>query len=132
VAAASACVAFADASNDAHAPAQTHGPCHLTVPASFHTMAFVLRRRSLTRLVVGGIAAVVLVRLFVWPSSPSSREPPQIKQHGVLDLVTLSSGLDVQRHDFLQVRIGRDERPDILDAYVYNGMNDYWERFQKP
>lgn len=93
-------------------------------------MAFTFRKRSLTRI-LGVVAAVVVVKILFFSSH--SNEPPQIKQHGVLDLVALGgNALDVQRHDFLQVRMGRDERPDILDDYVYNGWRDYWERFQKP
>lgn len=93
-------------------------------------MGFTFRKRSLTRI-VGIVGAIFAVKTLFFTSR--SNEPPQIKQHGVLDLVSLGGNvLDAQRHDFLQVRMGRDERPDILDAYIYNGFRDYWERFQKP
>jgi hypothetical protein len=97
-------------------------------------MALFIRKRNLTRL--AGIALVlILLRLFT--SSSSSRETGsevhEIRQHGVLDFVALGgSALDVQRHKFLQARIGRDERPDILDDWIHDGMWDYWDRFQQP
>ena len=40
--------------------------------------------------------------------------------------------LDVQRYDFLQVRMGRDERDDIFGETIREGIEDYWERFEKP
>lgn len=94
-------------------------------------MALTLRKRSLTRI-LGVVAGLFVIRFF-WAPSKSSNEVPEITQHGVLDLVSLGgNALDVQRHDFLQARIGRDERPDIMDDFVRNGIKDYWERFQKP
>ena len=38
----------------------------------------------------------------------------------------------MQKHRFLQSRIGRDEREDLMSDVVRNGVNDYWERFQLP
>ena len=38
--------------------------------------------------------------------------------------------LDAQRHSFLQMRIGRDERPDMFDADIGAGIDDFWNRFQ--
>jgi hypothetical protein len=97
-------------------------------------MAFIIRKRNLTRLAGIG-AALVLLRFFTASSSAgeSGSNAHEIREHGVLDLVAMGgAALDVQRHDFLQVRMGRDERPDILDEYVYNGMADHWDRFQLP
>lgn len=78
--------------------------------------------------------AILLLRwLFFSPAHEDSKTTHEIREHGVLDFVQIGgSVLDVQRHRFLQARMGRDERPDILDSYVYSGLEDYWDRFQKP
>jgi hypothetical protein len=96
-------------------------------------MALGFRRRNLTRLFIL-ISAVVLIRLGTSSKSASSREKSQeIKSHGVLDFVHGSeSALDARRHSFLQSRVGRDEREDLMSDIVRNGVDDYWERFQKP
>ena len=96
-------------------------------------MALGFRRRNLTRLFIL-ISAVVLIRLGTSSKSSSSRETShEIKSHGVLDFVHGSeSALDARRHSFLQSRVGRDEREDLMSDIVRNGVDDYWERFQKP
>jgi hypothetical protein len=95
-------------------------------------MAIILRRRNLTRL-VGIVAALLFLRWFFTSSSTQEKRTHEIREHGMMDIVQFGgSVLDVQRHDFLQVRMGRDERPDILDGYVQSGIEDYWDRFQKP
>jgi hypothetical protein len=94
-------------------------------------MAIVLRRRVVVRCIGVG-AALLLVRWIFFAPSTEKRHQ-EIRQHGVLDLVQIGgAALDVQRHGFLQVRIGRDERPDIVDNYIRGGMEDYWTRFQQP
>lgn len=40
--------------------------------------------------------------------------------------------LDVYKYPFLQSRIGRDDRPDLFDEEVADGIWDFWTRFQKP
>lgn len=40
--------------------------------------------------------------------------------------------LDVSKYPFLQSRLGRDERPDLFDEEVTDGILDFWTRFQKP
>lgn len=94
-------------------------------------MAITLRRRTLQRIFFFGVF-VVFLRLVLPRSNPE--EVHEIKEHGVLERVVPFSGssLDVKRHKWLQARMGRDERPDILDTYVFNGIRDYWDRFQKP
>ena len=97
-----------------------------------------LRRRSFTRLLVIlflGLGA----RLLFFPSSSSSpssfynAKHHEILEHNVLERVTRSDKtLNVQKHKFLQVRMGRDERDDLLGDVVRNGVRDYWDRFQKP
>lgn len=92
-------------------------------------MTPLLRRRSLTRIFwIIGLAVLVKLLFF----SSVKQESPQIRRQGVLDLVAGSDRLDVQKYDFLQVRIGRDERPDMLSDVIDSGIDDFWERFQKP
>ncbi|KAH8118853.1 hypothetical protein DFH11DRAFT_1798593 [Phellopilus nigrolimitatus] len=50
----------------------------------------------------------------------------------MLDLVSGSNRLDVQKYDFLQVCIGRDEQPDFFSNAIRDGVDDFWEQFQKP
>ncbi|KAI0045041.1 glycosyltransferase family 69 protein [Auriscalpium vulgare] len=100
-------------------------------------MVFGLRRRNLTRIFLI-VSAGLLIRLAVSWSTPSSsgrsgQTSHEIQPHNVLDLVGRTEGvLDVHRHKFLQVRMGRDEREDLMSDIVQNGVDDYWERFQKP
>jgi len=91
-----------------------------------------LRRRSLTR-----ISAVLLIPLglyfYLKSSWYTTTDPSEIQENNVLDIVTGSGDLlDSRKHKFLQVRIGRDERPDTFSDVVSNGLLDYWTRFQKP
>ncbi|GBE85717.1 glycosyltransferase family 69 protein [Sparassis crispa] len=102
-------------------------------------MAFVLRRRTFIRLLLF-IAVLLLVRLFVVSPSPASSvasfynsDSQEIRKQNVLDLVTRSDKvLDVKKHKFLQARIGRDERDDLFAGIIRDGVQDHWERFQKP
>lgn len=100
-------------------------------------MALSLRRRSLSRLLFV-LALAFFVRLFFFSSSQSSTSSTasnyrEIEEHGVLERVThADKTLNVQKHKFLQVRMGRDEREDLLSDVVQNGVRDYWDRFQKP
>ncbi|KAI0058143.1 hypothetical protein BV25DRAFT_1811267 [Artomyces pyxidatus] len=92
------------------------------------------RRRSLTRIFLL-LSAGLLIRFAVTSSSSSRQSKPshEIQAQNVLDFVSGSDDvLDVRRHKFLQSRMGRDEREDLLGDIVRNGVNDYWERFQKP
>lgn len=105
-------------------------------------MAFTIRRRSFVRILIL-LSVVVLLRLFVGsPSSTASSvassfyrttDPHEIQKQGVLDLVTRGEKvLDARKHKFLQVRMGRDDRPDLFSNVINDGIMDYWERFQKP
>jgi hypothetical protein len=40
--------------------------------------------------------------------------------------------LDVQKHEFLQVRMGRDERPDFMSDLIQDGTDTFWTKFQLP
>jgi hypothetical protein len=99
-------------------------------------MVLSLRRRSLTRLfyiVVLGLTVRYLFFSSSSSSSPSASADQEIRSHGVFERVTgLDRSLNVQKHKFLQARIGRDERDDLFGDVVRNGMNDFWERYQKP
>lgn len=93
-------------------------------------MPIIIRRRSLTR-VFWLACLLVLVKLLFFSSSKS--EQPEIRRQGVLDLVAGSDKLlDVQKHDFLQVRMGRDERLDFFSDVVRDGVDDFWYHYEKP
>jgi hypothetical protein len=105
-------------------------------------MALSFRRRSLSRLVYIVIFAIA-VRLGVsfFSSSTSSHDELEIREQNYLDRIKVpgvgpfngAGGiLDVQRHKFLQVRLGRDEREDMLDKEVRDGYLDYWQRYEMP
>ncbi|TFK80215.1 hypothetical protein K466DRAFT_667775 [Polyporus arcularius HHB13444] len=98
-------------------------------------MALVVRRRTVVRVLV--LAALALAfKLLVAPSSnaaTASVDPTEIRKRNVLDLAFRSDKLlDARKHPFLQVRMGRDDRPDLFNDLVDHGVQDYWERFQKP
>jgi hypothetical protein len=91
-----------------------------------------LRRRNLTRFFII-LAVPFIFRLFLSSSFFQLSDPHEIIENNVLDIVTRSgNGLDARKHKFLQVRMGRDDRPDILDDVIRNGALDYWDRYQKP
>ena len=93
-------------------------------------MAISLRRRSLSR-VFWFILILVAVRYLFF--TPSTSESPQIRRQGMLEIVAGGDKqLDVQRHDFLQARMGRDERPDFLGALINEGTETFWTRYQIP
>ncbi|WVR08492.1 hypothetical protein IAU60_005547 [Kwoniella sp. DSM 27419] len=62
-----------------------------------------------------------------------SSTPEEIQSHGVLERVLMNDKyLDVSKYPFLQARQGRDDRPDMFDQEVSDGLMDFWTRFQKP
>jgi hypothetical protein len=98
-------------------------------------MAVSLRRRSLTRILFALGLGFFLRLIFFSSSSPQTSSPDShdIQEQNVLERVTRSDKtLNVQKHKFLQVRMGRDDRDDLLADIISNGVKDYWERFQKP
>ena len=102
----------------------------LYLQSSALLMAFYFPRRNLTRI-LWFLAFGFLARLLFFPSA--APKEPQIRRQGVLDLVAGSDRvLDVQKHDFLQMRMGRDERPDILSDMVQDGVEDFWSRYEQP
>ncbi|KXN85177.1 hypothetical protein AN958_11599 [Leucoagaricus sp. SymC.cos] len=90
------------------------------------------------RLRVLRIAALLAVgfavRLLFFSSSPAkSSQSNQIEEYNFIERATRADkSLDVQRHPFLQARLGRDERDDIFNSLIYDGMMDYWTRLQLP
>ncbi|KAF8063517.1 glycosyltransferase family 69 protein [Lyophyllum atratum] len=101
-------------------------------------MPLSIRRRSLSRLLL--LAATALLgRLVFFPSTSSTGHPPtpttshEIQEHNFIERATRpDKSLNVQRHKFLQARMGRDDREGILGEVIQNGVSDYWERFQLP
>lgn len=74
---------------------------------------------------------VVGVWFFRYLMSPGKQEG--IQKHGVLERVLTSEKyLDVTANPWLQSRKGRDERPDLFDEEIADGILDFWTRFQKP
>jgi len=114
-------------------PALQQDEEHISLRQKVAGMASIFRRRNFTRIIIL-ISATILIRLAT-SSGPSSSDtkPHEIQGHGVLDFVHGSENLlDARRHGFLQSRFGRDEREDLMTDIVRNGVDDYWERFQKP
>ena len=90
------------------------------------------RRRSVTRLLLILLAPLGL-HFYFKSSWYTTVDPSEIQENNVLDIVTGSGDLlDARKHKFLQVRIGRDERPDMFSDVISNGLLDYWARFQNP
>ncbi|RDB24274.1 hypothetical protein Hypma_008551 [Hypsizygus marmoreus] len=97
-----------------------------------------LRRRSLSRLLFI-VTSLFFIRLFFFSSSSSTTSETiqssayQIKEHNFIERATRpDKSLNVQRHKFLQARMGRDDREGVLGQIIQNGVRDYWERFQLP
>ena len=92
--------------------------------------SIVVRKRNLARVLWAAVAAIFIKIVFF--SGPSN-ESKEIRGNGVMDYVKRTDkALDVQRHDFLQVRMGRDERDDLFGETIREGIDDYWENYQLP
>ncbi|EIW69820.1 hypothetical protein TREMEDRAFT_30138 [Tremella mesenterica DSM 1558] len=86
-------------------------------------------QRLTIRIALSFLALLVLRAIFLPSSSPAE----EIQSHGVLERVLLADKyLDVSKYPFLQSRIGRDDRWDLFDLEVGDGIVDFWARFQKP
>lgn len=99
-------------------------------------MALSFRRRNLSRLLFF-FTFVLFIRFLFFSSSTSttsrSSSDHQIKRHNFIERATRpDKSLNIQKHKFLQARMGRDEREGILGQIILNGVNDYWQRFQEP
>jgi len=97
------------------------------------TMLLFFRRRSLQRFSFF-VFLFLFFKYVFFPTKPHQISTPrQIQRHNFIERATRSDrSLNVQRHPFLQSRIGRDEKPDVFSAWITNGIRDYWERFQLP
>jgi hypothetical protein len=99
-------------------------------------MVGIIRKPTLFKIFCIGLATL-FVKLVFFPSSTTSVQnrsnSHQIQHHNFIERATRPDrSLNVQRHPFLQARIGRDEKEDIFSDLVRNGARDYWERFQLP
>jgi len=95
-------------------------------------MAFFLRRSGLWKLLA--VAAIfIIARSLFTPHDSTPSSISQYQGYNVLERVTgMDKTLNVHKHRFLQARVGRDNRPDILDDLIMDGVRDHWERFQLP
>ncbi len=76
------------------------------------------------------VLGILILRALFFGGSPPAAE---IQSHGVLERVLLTDKyLDVRKYPFLQSRQGRDDRSDLFDMEVTDGILDFWTRFQKP
>jgi hypothetical protein len=79
-----------------------------------------------------GVTSFLVLRSIFFPANNAEGDKA-IQSHGVLERVLLADKfLDVHKYPFLQHREGRDERPDLFDNEVNDGISDFWNRFQKP
>ncbi|WRT70569.1 uncharacterized protein IL334_007567 [Kwoniella shivajii] len=99
-------------------------------PSPSSPIAFTPHTQRLAIRAALAFFAFLLIRTFFFSSSPQSEE---IQSHGVFERVLLNDKyLDVSKYPFLQSRQGRDDRPDMFDQEVSEGLLDFWTRFQKP
>lgn len=111
-----------------------HPDLEKTDSGSTATMAVVtFRRRTLSRLALFCVVSFFVKVFFFPPPQPPRIHSHQIQGHNFIERATRSDkSLNVQRHPFLQARMGRDEKEDIFSNLIRNGVRDYWERFQLP
>ncbi|KIM31230.1 hypothetical protein M408DRAFT_327492 [Serendipita vermifera MAFF 305830] len=85
------------------------------------------RKRSWVRIIILVFFVAIVKTVFF-----STSHEQEIKPHNVLERVAHGTDktLDVQRHQFLQRRMGGALRKDIFDEIIYDGVTDYWTRFQ--
>ncbi|RXK41774.1 capsular associated protein [Tremella mesenterica] len=109
-----------------HSPPPTNAP---NMPSQSYISFTPTTQRLTIRIALSFLALLVLRAIFLPSSSPAE----EIQSHGVLERVLLADKyLDVSKYPFLQSRIGRDDRWDLFDLEVGDGIVDFWTRFQKP
>jgi hypothetical protein len=87
-----------------------------------------LRKKTLIRL-AGFFAFSLTVYRLLTPSVA----PHEIAPTNYIDRIKPSSSiLDVHNHPFMQSRMGREERPDMLDEFIESGVDDFWNGYQLP
>ncbi|KAG6868900.1 hypothetical protein C0993_008198 [Termitomyces sp. T159_Od127] len=94
-------------------------------------MVLSFRRRSLSRLLTIAALAFLIRYLFFSPStSEYASYEQEIQGHNIIERATRpDKSLNVHKHKFLQARMGRDERGDLLGQVILNGVQDWWDRF---
>ncbi|WVQ63159.1 uncharacterized protein L199_001310 [Kwoniella botswanensis] len=99
-------------------------------PSSTPSITFTPHTQRLAiRAALAFFGILVIRALFFSSNSPSE----EIQSHGVFERVLMNDKyLDVSKYPFLQSRQGRDDRPDMFDQEVSEGLLDFWTRFQKP
>ncbi|WVW80984.1 hypothetical protein I302_102975 [Kwoniella bestiolae CBS 10118] len=99
-------------------------------PSSTPSITFTPHTQRLAIRAALAFFAILVVRALFFSSSSPSEE---IQSHGVFERVLMNDKyLDVSKYPFLQSRQGRDDRPDMFDQEVSEGLLDFWTRFQKP
>ncbi|OWZ57955.1 capsular associated protein [Cryptococcus neoformans 125.91] len=97
-------------------------------PQSFPLTVAPQTQRLAIRVALAILGLFILRALF-----SSSKSPEEIQSHGVLERVySTDKYLDVSKYQFLQSRLGRDDRTSMFDEEVKEGMLDFWSRYQKP
>ncbi|KAI5479612.1 glycosyltransferase family 69 protein [Pseudohyphozyma bogoriensis] len=92
-------------------------------------------QRFIARAIVT-VFSFFLIKWIFWDSKPTT-PPGEIAHPAILERIALGTPLsgqilDTRKNPFLQTRINRDETPDLFDGDIRLGMNDFWNRFQKP
>ncbi|KAL7422717.1 hypothetical protein Q5752_002009 [Cryptotrichosporon argae] len=99
-------------------------------PTTTSTISFTPHTQRLAIRAALAFLGVLILRALFFPSRSTAEE---IQSHGVLERVLVSErDLDVSKYPFLQSRQGRDDRPDLFDEEVTDGIWDFWTRYQKP
>jgi hypothetical protein len=94
------------------------------------SISFTPHTQRLAIRVALAIFSFLIIRALFF-GGPSQSE--EIQKHGVLERVLMSDKyLDVGKFSFLQSRQGRDDRSDLFDVEVTDGILDFWTRYQKP
>lgn len=94
-------------------------------------MVLSYRRRSLSRLLAGAAFLFLIRYLFYSPPTPEyAAYEQEIQGHNIIERATRpDKSLNVHKHKFLQARMGRDERGDLLGQVILDGAQDWWDRF---
>lgn len=79
--------------------------------------------------------ALLLSGVFLLFSS-SETAPASIVEYQGYNVIERVTGhkatLNPQKYKSLRRRLGRDDRPDILDDLISSGATYFWEQFQVP
>ena len=99
-------------------------------PAKSPSISFTPHTQRLAIRAALAFLSILILRALFFSGSNRNDE---IQKHGVFERVlTNEKYLDVSKYPFLQSRQGRDDRSDLFDMEVTDGILDFWTRFQKP